>query len=340
MKYSKFLIAVSAIPLVLALGGCKHNSATAEGPGGGGGGGSSIAQGSVTAVDADGKPITAAQAMDVDKDGKPQALAANSTTSTAGDFAISKNDTGGVDMTVNGQTVSFAAADAYIDEPGTPDAGKSYGWETDKGSLFSYYGGETKDVLDGTDTNYLQVWGVYNPDKKSNDFAVVGAETPTTAVEKATATATYNGKARVDMRLKDLPEERIQVKGDMTLTADFGARQVSGEIAVTQGRYSGNREDEGYTDTGWVAGGAGTVAMTPAAITGNGFSGGTLKQGADVSLPTVVTQDVEIDISGSTYSGRFYGPDANQVGGAINVIGQTDSGPGVGQGFFAGDRQP
>lgn len=334
MKYTKLLIAVSAIPLALALGGCKHNSATASGPSGGSSG-PSLAEGSVSAVDKDGNPVDAAQAMNTKTDGKYQALEADVATSTAGDFAVSKNDAGGVDMTVNGQTVSFAAADAYIEEPGTPDAGKSYGWTSDKGSLFSYYGGETKDILDGTDTNYLQVWGAYNPDKDSNDYSVVGAETPTSVIDKATATATYKGRARVDMRLTDQPAEQIHVKGDMTLAADFAARQVSGNIAVTDGRYRGNE----YPSTGWMPG-SGTIAMTEAKISGNGFSGGTLKQGTDVSLPTAVTHDVEVDISGSTYSGRFYGPNAEQVGGAINVTGVSDSGAVAGQGYFAGDKKP
>lgn len=333
MKYTKLLIAVSAIPLALALGGCKHNSATASGPSGGGSG-PSLAEGSVSAVDKDGNPVDAAQAMDTKTDGKYQALQANATTSTTGDFAISKNDAGGVDMTVNGQTVSFAAADAYIEGPG-PEAGQSYGWETDKGSLFSFYGGETKDILDGTDKNYLQVWGIYNPDKYSNDFAVVGAETPTSVIDKTTATASYEGRARVEMRLKDQPAERIDVRGNMALDADFTARTVKGNIAVTDGRYRGNE----YPRTGWMPG-SGNIAMTEAKISGNGFSGGTLKQGADVNLPTEVTQDIDVDISGSAYSGRFYGPNAEQVGGAINVTGVSEAGAVVGQGYFAGDKKP
>jgi hypothetical protein len=333
MKYTKLLIAVSAIPLALALTGCKHTSGTSMGPGGGGSG-PSLAEGNVSAVDKDGNPVDAAQAMDTKTDGKYQALQANAATSTAGDFAISKNDAGGVDMTVNGQTVSFAAADAYIEGPG-PEAGQSYGWENDKGDLFSYYGGETKDILDGTDTSYLQVWGTYNSDKNSNDYAVVGAETPTSVIDKTTATASYEGEARVDMRLENQPAERIDVKGNMALDADFTARTVKGNIAVTQGRYRGNE----YPKTGWMPG-SGNIAMTEAKISGNGFSGGTLTQGTDVSLPTEVTQDVDIDISGSTYSGRFYGPNAEQVGGAINVTGTSESGAVVGQGYFAGDKKP
>ena len=86
MKYTKLLIAVSAIPLALALGGCKHNSATASGPGGGGSG-PSLAEGSTSAIGKDGNPVDAAQAMDTKTDGKYQALQANATTSTEVDIS-------------------------------------------------------------------------------------------------------------------------------------------------------------------------------------------------------------------------------------------------------------
>src|SRR6185437_13797631 len=81
MKYTKFLIAVSAIPLAMALGGCKHNSATTSGPSGCGSG-PSLAEGGVSAVDKDGNPVDAAQAMNTKTDRKYQALEANAATST------------------------------------------------------------------------------------------------------------------------------------------------------------------------------------------------------------------------------------------------------------------
>jgi hypothetical protein len=339
MNYSRYLLATAAISLAFGVAGCKHNSATAGGPGGGGT--LDLTPGNAIAYsDTD----TAAHKL---AEGPLEASAATSSLITAdtsgdqvvageskpGEFKIAANGNGGVDMTVNGQTVSFASGDKDPD----PDTA---GWKKTDGTttttLTSYWADDVDKVVDGTDTDYLQVWkyNVDDGDKALSGYAVVGAETPEDFV-KTSASATYKGTARVDMALAEDADEQIHVKGKMTLNADFAARSVSGNVTDLRGRYSGNE----YPETGWEAASGGSIDMNKATISGNGFAGGTLTQ-KDVEFSDNVTHGVEVNIDGSTYSGRFYGPEANQVGGIINVNGTADGTHKViGQGYLAGTKQ-
>jgi hypothetical protein len=309
------------------LAGCSHDDATSGGPNGGGGG---LTEGKVLAKPGD-ATYTAAKALQDPATGKE--LAADSTTSTAGDFSIKPNNAGGLDMKVNGQTISFAGSDVNAE---------GNGWEKDDGKtkLTSFWGGDVGKIVDGTDTNYVQVWRYRtgSGNDLTRGFATIGVETPTSEVGTMTAKATYKGDARVDMAMADHPGQQIQVKGDMTLNADFTAKSVDGSIDNLKGRYV-----EGDAGTGaWEKASSGSVALNKGTISGNGFSGGTLTQ-KNVAFSDAVTQGTEVNIDGSTYSGRFYGPNADQVGGVINVKGTvaTDDGskPVVGQGFIAGNKQ-
>jgi hypothetical protein len=71
--------------------------------------------------------------------------------------------------------------------------------------------------------------------------------------------------------------------------------------------------------------------MTRAQISANGFAGGKLV--ATDPSGTVGS------LAGSTYSGRFYGPDADQVAGVLSIQGTGADGKFVGTGYFAGDKQ-
>ena len=326
MKLTRTMLAVSAIPLSLAMAGCSHSGAS--GPGGG----ISLVAGDVIAKTAD---DTASNALNDDKtlkadsttvDAVALSFADNTAAKTkATGFALKKNADGGVDMTVNGKTVSFASSDLS-----SPDD-----WEkADNGyhSLSNYTSDSATAAIDGSDQNYFQVWGYYTDDgagSATEGFAVVGAETAPSVV-KSHANATYVGEARAETKLASDLNEQTTVKGTLTLNADFQDGSVKGSIDNLKGRTKGAAT--GGVWTAYQDAVAGTsIEMTKAQISANGFAGGKLvahDPGGDIG-----------SLDGSTYSGRFYGPDADQVAGTLSIQGTGDDGKFVGTGFFAGNKQ-
>lgn len=337
MRSTKFLLTTSVV--VLALAGCKHTDSAGGGqvnpgePGGGGGGGGGVVlvegdllagevwvdHAAAAALD-EGKPLKADPASNV------ASIAINYADRTAQAakptaFSIKKNGAGGMDMTVNGETVSFAATDVSDDPDIAP-----FGWQKDGdvySDLYTYSGNK-----DGSDQHYLQVWSYHTSkgEEGTRSFAVVGVETPASVV-KSRANATYKGVARAETGPADASSERTEVRGDLTLAADFAKGSVSGAVGSLEGRESG---DAGRT---WSALQAvpGRIVLGDAAISSNGFTGGA------ISLDAAATAALGADISGSTYSGRFYGPNAEQVGGVMNIAGTDDENKKiVGVGYFQG----
>lgn len=336
MISKKTIIAVSVIPLALALAGCKHNDDTAGGPGGPGGPGGSgggLVAGDYTASKAtdtaaaavkDGKTLTAAASNSATVE-----LAHGAGTAKAVDpatFSVKKNAKGGMDMTVNGQTVSFADADKLVE----PD-GKAYEWENANGYLSSFTS-DTKSILDGTDKNYLQVWQ-YGVDKNgvgTTGYAVVGAETAP-ATLKTQANATYKGRARVDTRQVADITDRVGVRGNLTLNAKFDQGTVSGSIDSIQART--RNATTGNKWTGWLPVNGAAISLTESKISANGFTGGKVVGNAAANTA------IDGNLDGSVYSGRFYGPKAEQVGGVISANGISEGGKFVGAGYFEGKKQ-
>lgn len=327
MKRTKSILTISALPLAIALAGCSKHAGTLDG----------TSTGAITAGSVIAKTVndTASNKL---KDGTT-ALKANAVTSTAisydgnkvskaasSDFSLKKNGTG-VDLTVNGETITFADGDLVPENDGwekqKPDG-------SDYKSVFVFTADSAKSALDGTDKNYLQVWQYdnWNGDKGTRGFAVIGAETDPQVV-KSHANATYQGKARADTWMENDSQERTGVRGDLTLNADFQAGSVTGKIDKIEARTRGADTNDKWTD--WAAADAGAnIEMTKAAISANGFSDGKL-----------IAHDPSGEVGnldGSTYSGRFYGPNAEQVGGVMSIKGTSPDGKFVGNGFFIGQR--
>lgn len=326
MKLNKALLAATAVPVALALAGCsKHSN-------GSNGGGIDLTAG----LTADSQGDWASKKLN---DGAT--LTANAATSTSiarygngtagsaspANFSIKKNADGGVDMTVNGETVSFTADDQFRED----------GWEKTAGNYKALVnrkpgGASTSNALDGTDESYLQVWeydSTTDDGKNLLGYAVVGAETKP-ATLSGHANATYKGTAHADTFLVADAYERTGVKGDLTLTANFTEGKVTGQIDNIEGRVRG--AETGYVWSDWVAlGPDSNVEMTKANISSNGFAGGKL-----------VAHDPSGELGslgGSTYSGRFYGPDADQVGGVMTIKGTAGEDKFVGRGYFTGNKQ-
>lgn len=221
---------------------------------------------------------------------------------------IEPNDEGGVDLTIGGQTIRFVAAD--ITEDG-------FGLELPDGSagIWTWDADTIAEALDPANSGYSLVFDYYTDngdDTGRNGFLVVGTETADAALQ-ALPTATYEGYARLRMAPKsgfnDYDEDVSEARGDVTMVADFGAGKVSGEVTNMEGR-APQAEDPTRTWTAFDGG----LTMEEANITGNGFTGA-------ITADAGFTDAVGTIDSGSSYSGTFFGPGAEEVGGGINLTG-------------------
>lgn len=232
---------------------------------------------------------------------------------TTADVSIKKNDQGGVTLTVDGVEQVFTSADISSD---------GYGYDISDAandkyvSVFTYRDASAADTLDPSNPNYAQMWE-YNTNQVSaggnpnlTGFVVVGTETKPEDIA-GLPTATYNGRLYVKFRPDAGYDGGItgRLSGDVAMTADFGAGEVSGSVGNLQLR---------EPSTGTSVATAGSIAMDPAAISGNGFSGSLTPSGsfAGPSGALVMTD--------GAYAGTFFGPAAEEVGGAITMQGTYD----------------
>lgn len=236
---------------------------------------------------------------------------------------VRRNDQGGLDLTVGGQTIRFVAADLSEDGYGfvLPDGSASI-WAWDADSM--------AEALDPSEGRYSLVFDYHSDnddDTGRNGFLVVGTETADADLQ-ALPTATYEGYARMRVAsttgFDDFDADVSEARGDVTMVADFGAGTVSGEVTNMEGR-APRLEDPTRTWTPFD----GSLAMEEAAITGNGFTGAiTADAGFNAEVGTID--------GGSTYSGTFFGPGGEEVGGGINLTGTgaEDGLDYVGYGFW------
>lgn len=295
-------------------------------------GGSSTRGTSIFSVDAgtpgqaleDGRTLTAQDgevvALDLNYDNDTSALADAT-------FQLVKNTDGELTMRVNGTDYPFDPADRFIEIDG-----EVYGYEIDEAeryiSLFAWRG-TLDEALDPDTERYAEVWNYYvwdGTEPNKYGFAVVGTETKAEALA-GMPTATYTGRARLnafpDSGEPSFSTSRTVVRGDVEMTADFGAGTIAGQIDNLETRPAGGAD---------FAATNGTIAMNETAITGNSFAGTTTP---DADLRTAL--DLSDDTSG-TYAGRFYGPNAEEVAGTLTISGADGSGsdPFSGIGFFYG----
>lgn len=298
-----FLIGLSTT----LLAGCSSTG----GAGGGGGGGTpssavfAASAGTASEALADGETLMAynslmSAAVEHDFDaGETRAL--DDTI-----FSIAANDQGALDVTIDGVTHSFAAADI---------GGNGLEFEPVPGGAPYYrlnsWSGDVVDVLDVSNAAHHQVWSYFwdTAGEAISGFAVVGTETMPEDVP-STALATYSGFAGAALTDSGTHNDTTRIVGDLAMSADFNAGQISGLVNNIE-----------------VLGGAavnGTVALNSTAISGSGFSG-TITPDNDLLTAFSLTD------LGGTYSGKFYGASAEEVGGVMAISGDET----VGTGFFS-----
>ena len=235
---------------------------------------------------------------------------------------ISRNDAGGLDLTIGGQTFSFSSADVTDD---------GYGFQLPDGSagIWTWSADSMAAALDPAYPDHQLVFDYYADFSESggvNGFAVIGTEAAVAALANL-PTATFSGYTRIRLApqtgFTNWDNSVSEAEGDVSLTANFGSGTVSGAITNIGGRAPFTEDP----DRTWTAL-DGEVTMAEAAITGNGFTGG-------LSGDAAFNANVGTLDPGSSYSGTFFGENADEVAGGINVTGaDPDGGKFLGFGFW------
>lgn len=227
--------------------------------------------------------------------------------------AVSRNADGEFTATLNGETRVFTATDRQVESDG-----KIYGYEfrAANGQTFSLFSGSGElDELLATGNGYSVIvqigadLGAANGDVYHRSFAAIGGETTDASVAALTGTATYEGYGRIDAYaatdFENSSTDRSRIRGDVTMTADFGVGEISGRMDDL------TLQAPSESDRNAIAG---QIDFGTASITQNSFSG------AVSSNAALETAGLTIN-DGSTYTGAFFGPDADEVSGVISATG-------------------
>lgn len=227
-----------------------------------------------------------------------QADGSGGATDNGTDFAIAKNDAGGYDVTIDGTTTNFTSGELV---------GSSY----IKGALTD---NEIKTLFLAAVGDYHQIWGYTHSnvaaDTIDNISGVIGTETKAAALE-GKANATYTGTASA-FATNTTTGNLVLYNGTANLSADFGASTISGSVGGITYMDTASC-GSGTCATGAVAG---AIAMNETSISGNGFTGALTGSGDLASV-------------NGGYTGKFYGPNGEEVAGTISGTADSFYGSGT-----------
>lgn len=244
------------------------------------------------------------------------------------DFALLRNDDGSYTITIDDKSITYAEddADPYDDGGNFTDSG----FESDDGNNNVYNHAATLEefVTGSGGPEYMSVWRYFWQDEPGTDYtgmAIIGAETRAQDVAEQ-ANATYSGYSEFSMFSTADPDDwdRTNISGDFDLTADFAAGSISGGMSNLE------RRDRVGGVNGAPSAINGAVAFENGTISGNSFTGG-------LSFSAFDANDIfgtDPNTYGGEYAGKFYGPDADEVGGMVTIDGTGV----IGNGFFAADK--
>ena len=240
------------------------------------------------------------------------------------DFSVRINSLGDreIAVTINGEEVVLTQADEDGD----------FGWRvetivpgsSEDSSFVSVFlvGKSLDEFYSDGGSRYVTTFGYFYDESFADDTniygrAVVGTETRNSEVDdRGTAVATYSGRANLAVRQQGARFDEFDafVDAEIEMTADFGADSISGTGDVTRVRelVSGTDFDP-----------EGGMIFEETSIQGNAFQGD-LNPDADLLTAEPVLSAI---IDSSTYSGAFYGPNAEEIGGVASgsaVVGEDE----------------
>lgn len=222
------------------------------------------------------------------------------------DFSVRRNSNGGVTVEAAGKSLAFTAQNSATN----PER-----WASGQNPAQVVFpvGNTTVSAISASNSDYSQIWQYAYTDNNEAlfGFAAVGSETP--AASLPGGSATYRGLAGAVVNgtpvVWGTPEARqAQINAgnsgsDATLTANFGTRRVEGNF--TGAAVVGNNNVHQAVNL--------EMTLNSGDISGNQFSGTVASTGAVVFNP-----------NNSTYTGRFFGPGAEEAAGVLEL-----SAPGV-----------
>ena len=240
------------------------------------------------------------------------------------DFSVQVNSLGDreIAVTINGEEVILTQADERDDfswriETIVPGSSEDSSFV----SVF-LFGSSIDELYDNEGPRYLTRFGYFYDESFADDvningIAVVGTETRESELDdRGDAVATYSGRANLQVRQQGARFDEFDafVNANIAMTADFGADTIAGTGDVTRVREEASGEDFDPE---------GGLVFEETAIQGNAFSGD-LNPDADLltSAP-----ELSAVIGSSTYSGAFYGPNAEEIGGVASgsaVVGEDE----------------
>ncbi len=201
-------------------------------------------------------------------------------------------------------------------------------------------GGDAPQVIDGTHARIQGTYVSYGTD--TNDYgsevdtfsldltfgyATVGSQTPPSAVASQTATATYEGRMSFNVNPSnvtslDAPSDEFYY-GDASMDVNFDAMTIGGTAALSKD--SDDNPDQSVD--------VGRITFAPSPIVGNGFAG-TFTLNSDLRRDAALTGNPV-----GNYAGNFFGPEADDIAGVMQLNGTNANGAVLGIGGFRGDRQ-
>lgn len=163
---------------------------------------------------------------------------------------------------------------------------------------------------------YVAYTDIATPDKGYIGVYGITGSMPTSS------TAKYSGSSRVSM---SDGIAQYDLNGKSQITANFGTGMVDVNINDLSGRSTiGNGQFSKVSD-------AGEITLKGAKISGHNFSGGKVSYSGDMlAVPPSAS-------ASSSVSGGFYGPNAQEVGGAF-AVDDTKNGSSVITGAFIGKK--
>ena len=280
--------------------------------------------GTIGDVNADGVKLTAQKGMvsgiEIDQD-------ADTTTSGASSFAISKGKNGEAVMVVDGVSYAFDNTQRYLIDDTT------LGYENSQEgldfndttmpylALFAYNIDGLDAALADDASNYVRVWQYYvdtvGDSIGKRGFAVVGTQTDFADVA-GNDTASYSGEARCrTANATDYGgwDSEASYYGDLNMDLNFQQESISGSIQ--------NIEARGPDETSYTEISGAQLDLDPAKINQHGEFAGTVS-------PNDVVQglfNLDADDKGA-YAGALFGPNAEQIGGTITVGSSAENGYG------------
>ena len=219
-------------------------------------------------------------------------------------FSFTKTGSDTYAASIDGKIYTLSDSDRIVDTDG-----RVFGFGVSDPQQLFYFDlwspNSTLDEVLSTGSGYAQVLAAQFIDGQHPNirtYAVLGEQTAVGNIPN-NISAVYVGHTRLDAYPKtgfvNNDGSEFRFRGELTLTADFNAGTISGS--------SINREEIFPGDTDWSPNPA-ILGFEPAVINGNSFAG----------VLTVTNSNTLSDGPVGSYSGGFYGPNAEEVAGVID----------------------